>query len=128
MAKIDWNSIETDFLATGLSYARLAEKHGVSLNSLKKKAAAGHWQARLRELTVREESNAESDEAETVEPEELALEIRRSRRVRLQDTADRMLDKIVRTLDAMDTDEPYALAALVRALRDLLNSLPLEDV
>ena len=119
MGKTDWNLVEADFLATGLSYARLAKKHGLSLNTLKRRAAAGHWQAKLRELTEREERSMGLSEAELVAPEELAVATRQSRRLRLEDTADRMLEKISRSLDELEPDNPYALATLVRALKDL---------
>ena len=119
MGKIDWSLVEADFLASGLSYSKLAEKHGLSLSTVKRRAAAGHWQTHLRELTEREETLTKAREAETVEPEELALEIRQSRRLRLEDAADRLLERISRSLDEQETDNPYALAALVRALKDL---------
>ena len=117
--RIDWSLVEADFLATGLSYARLAEKHGISVDSVKRKAAAEHWQAKLRELTEREEALKDAAEAEQAEPMELALETRRSRRMQLQDIADRMLEKVSRSLDELEPDKPFALAALVRALKDL---------
>ena len=45
--KTDWELIERDFLASGMSYRALAEKHGVSLSAVKKRAAEGRWQDQL---------------------------------------------------------------------------------
>lgn len=39
----DWNAVKTDFLATGMSYSALASKWGVSISTLKKKAAREKW-------------------------------------------------------------------------------------
>ena len=113
MGNTDWNIVEADFLATGMSYARLAKKHGLSLSAVKKKAAAEHWQDRLRKMNDREPS------LEILEPEDLALEIRKNRRMRLQDAADRMMDKLNRSLEELEPDNTYALSTLVRALKDL---------
>ncbi len=118
MGKVNWSLVEADFLATGLSYSRLAKKHGLSLSAVKKRAASGHWQDRLRELRAREEA-VEEPAVEILQPEELALETRQARRMRLQDAADRIMEKINRALEELEPDNTYALSTLVRALKDL---------
>ncbi len=118
MGDTDWSLVEADFLATGLSYSRLAKKHGLSLSAVKRKASAGHWQERLRELRTREEA-VEEPAVEILQPEDLALETRQARRMRLQDAADRIMEKINRALEELEPDNTYALSTLVRALKDL---------
>ena len=39
----DWSAIEKDYRESGLNYAELAEKYGVSISSLKKAAARQGW-------------------------------------------------------------------------------------
>lgn len=113
MGKTDWSLVEADFLATGLPYARLAEKHGLSLSTVQKKAAAGHWQDRLRKAR-------DGDPAtEILQPEDPALEIRQSRRMRLEDAADRMMETLSRSVEELEPDDTNALSKLVRALKDL---------
>jgi transposase-like protein len=44
---VDWNTLKAEYIAGGISYRELAEKHGVSESTLKKKAAKERW-AELR--------------------------------------------------------------------------------
>ena len=118
MGETNWSLVEADFLATGLSYSRLAKKHGLSLSAVKRRGAAGRWQERLRVLRAREEAAGEQA-VEILQPEELALETRQTRRMRLQDAADRIMEKINRALEELEPDNTYALSTLVRALKDL---------
>ena len=39
----DWDAIKAEYIAGGISYRKLAEKHGVSPTTLTKKAIAGKW-------------------------------------------------------------------------------------
>lgn len=41
----DWNTIKSEYIAGGISLRKLAEKHGVSINTLKKKSASEHWES-----------------------------------------------------------------------------------
>ena len=111
--RIDWTPVEADFLATGASYRRLAEKHGVSLSSLKKRAAAKRWQEKLLELRRSEELS------ETLDVWAPAEQRRQDRRTRLLDTSDELLDKLRREMDELEPGNAKALASLVRALKDL---------
>lgn len=111
--KIDWTPIEADFLSCGAGYRALAEKYGVSLSSVKKRASAGGWQKKLLELRRGEEPEELSG------PSELAKQIRQDRRLRLLDTSDVLLDKLRRTMDELEPGNAAALARLARALKDL---------
>ena len=39
----DWNKIKAEYIAGGTSYRKLAEKHGVSFNTLKTRAIEEQW-------------------------------------------------------------------------------------
>lgn len=43
MAAADWEKIRAEYIAGGGSYRKLAEKYGVSQDTMRKKAAAGKW-------------------------------------------------------------------------------------
>ena len=110
--KTDWELIERDFLASGMSYRALAEKYGLSLSAVQKRAAAGHWQERLLELRREEERSAQSRT-------EKLLELRESRRAMLLNTADDLLEKLRQALDQLEPENTPALASLARTLKDL---------
>ena len=110
--KTDWELIERDFLASGMSYRALAEKYGLSLSAVQKRAAAGHWQERLLELRREEERSAQSRT-------EKLLELRESRRAILLNTADDLLEKLRQALDQLEPENTPALASLARTLKDL---------
>lgn len=40
---MDWKAIKAEYIAGGVSYRELAEKHGVSQSNLRKVAAKEHW-------------------------------------------------------------------------------------
>lgn len=39
----NWAKIETEYVTTDISQRKLAEKHGISYNTIKKKSAVGGW-------------------------------------------------------------------------------------
>lgn len=110
--KTDWELIERDFLASGMSYRALAGKYGLSLSAVKKRAAAGRWQERLLSLKREEERAAESRT-------EKLLELRENRRALLLNTADDLLEKLRQALDQLEPENTPALASLARTLKDL---------
>ena len=116
--KTDWERIEEDFLATGLSYRALAEKHGLSLSTVKKRAAEGRWQERLLSLRREEERAGASTGGQL-------LELRENRRALLLNTADDLLEKLRLALDQLEPENTPALASLARTLKDLRELLGL---
>lgn len=125
VGKPDWSAIEADFLATGTKYPTLAKKWGVSLSTLKKKASAGEWAAKLAEVSKRAEPEPETEPApnaeptEIMHPEELAAELRAKRSLRMIEVTDMMMDHIIDALGVIHAEDTLALATLVRALKDL---------
>ena len=53
--KINWDSIRQDFIESDLTYTALAERHGVSRQSIEKRGSDEAWQA-LRQAFRREQS------------------------------------------------------------------------
>lgn len=117
-----WATIRADYLATGMSYKKLADKHGVSLSTLKKRAAAEHWSR------AREQVDAGIDGTGTVDgtgteiavPEIVtAIEDKRDRMARFMQASDAMMDRIIDALASEEVISPYSLKLLASALRDL---------
>ena len=54
-----------------------------------------------------------------IAPQELALELRAQRSKRMMETTDAMMDRIIDALGLIEPDNTYALATLVKALKDL---------
>lgn len=129
--KPDWDAIEADFLATGMKYPKLAEKWGVPVSTLKKRAMRGEWGQRFEEISA---AGMEPEPEPLLEPElemelepltgpivpkELALELRSKRARRMIETTDRMMDHIIDALAVLKPEDTFALGTLVRALKDL---------
>ena len=120
-----WATIRADYLESGLSYSKLAAKHGVSLSTLKKRAAAEHW-TRTRD-TVSTEAEAEPYGTGTAAgtgtgiavPVEVSIQEKRDRmRIFLQ-ASDAMMDRILDALNSPEVISPYSMKLLASALRDL---------
>lgn len=123
-----WAEIRADYLATGLSYKKLAEKHGVPLSTLKKRAAADKWMKDREAVDAGfyGTDGAEGSEDETgtgseplVPTDAEILELRRDRLDRFNQATDAMMDRIIDALVSDDVISPYSLKLLASALRDL---------
>lgn len=124
MDRPDWTLIEEDFLATGMSYSALAKKWKVPLSTLKKKAAAGKWGERFKEIARKAEPEAEPEkepepDAELIARDEFAVEIRSQRYRRMIEATDGMMDRIIDAMQIIKPEDTFALGTLVRALKDL---------
>lgn len=67
VSAMDWIEIQRDWLETGLSYRKLAEKHGVSLSTLKKVAAKNRW-TEQRDLSLKKGEEPEPGTGGKMEP------------------------------------------------------------
>lgn len=120
----DWNEIKADFLATGLSYPQLAQKYGVSISTLKKRAAREKWTGKKDnvDLLVLQEPGGEMEPDGTVEPLPTVDEIvegKRDRLAKFLQITDAMMDRIQEAIQSPDVVSPYSLKLLASALRDL---------
>lgn len=120
----DWTAIRADYLETRASYSALAKKWDVPLSTLKKHAMRERWATGFRKP-------GEEPEEEPVplvpapEPEpimtrkELAEERKLRQAQRMIETTDAMMDRIIDALGLIAPDNTYALATLIKALKDL---------
>lgn len=127
----DWTEIRDDYQLNGLSYAKLAAKYNVPIDTLKKAAARQGWTNRkakkekildlragrvskaVRSVEMAPEENgtfemALRDEREDLSPEE-----------RFQRVVCSLLYKVEASVDVISPDNAKALRALSGALKDL---------
>lgn len=109
---MDWKRIKAEYIAGGTSYRKLAEKYGVSFNTLKTRAKEEQWynlrqQKDHKTTTKIVESLSDKDAGEAVN---------------IIDVADKLLDKISEYVETIPLDmmsSTQALKHLTSALKDL---------
>lgn len=91
---MDWNAIKTEYITDeSTSYRKLAEKYGVPLGTLYKRAKKENW------VSLRKQSG-DRRVAKTVS----AIERKHAQKLsRIQDITDRLLDRIERAVEELDT-------------------------
>lgn len=111
--KTDWNKIKAEYVAGGTSYRKLADKYGVSLRNLQRKAAKESW-VDLRQQTV---DKAAAKIIESVSSQQAR------RYQRLQDVTDKLLDKLEGIVESVVLEEmaidKYTLKQITGALKDI---------
>lgn len=109
---MDWKRIKAEYIAGGISYRKLAEKHGVSFNTLKTRAKEEQWyelrqQKDLKTTTKIVESLSDKDAEKAVD---------------IVDVADKLLNKISEYVEAMPLDliaSSQTVKHLTSALKDI---------
>lgn len=105
---MDWKQIKAEYIAGGTSYRKLAEKHGVSFNTLKTRAKEEQWY-KLRQ---------QKDHKATIKMVETISDKEAQRAVDIIDVADKLLGKISELMDAVPLDT-QSMKHLTSALKDL---------
>lgn len=109
----DWTKIKTEYLTKNTSYRKLAQKYGVNATTIAKKASKEDWvsqrqqqASRTLSKTLTAVSNREVDRA-----------------TRLQNVADKLLDKIEQAVDRYSMEEVFvdrqSLKQITGALKDI---------
>ena len=110
---MDWKKIKAEYIAGGTSYRKLAEKHGVSLTNLQRRAAKEKW-VDLRQQTVDKAAAKIIDSVSTQQAR---------RYQRLQDVTDKLLDKLEGIVESVVLEEmaidKYTLKQITGALKDI---------
>ena len=105
----DWNAIKAEYIRGGTSYRKIAEKYGVSFNTLKTIAIREKW------TDLRQQAN---NTATTKLVDKIGGQ-KASRSAKILDVADKLLDKISITIDSMDVVDSQSLKHFTSALKDL---------
>lgn len=103
----DWKRIKAEYLAGGTSYRKLAEKHGVSFNTLKTRATTEQWY----ELRQQKDYKTTTKTVEKLSDEES------NQAVDLISVADKLLEKIGKIAEMYD--DPDSIKKLTSAIKDL---------
>ena len=94
--KIDWIKIRNDYINGRGSYRKLADKYGVSLSTLKDKAAREEWVRQREEHQTRIRTKADRKTADKIAEREA------SRVARLLETTDKLQEALERAADELD--------------------------
>lgn len=108
----DWAAIRAEYIAGGTSFRKLAEKHGVSFNTVKGRARRERWTEGRRKAC---------EIAATKAIEMTATAVAEFDR-RIYATADRLLDRVseaITQIDSADTGSMRQVAAILRDLQDI---------
>lgn len=105
---MDWNKIKTEYITTETSYRKLCKKYGVKFGQLQRRATDEAWP----ELKSQYESETVSKAVKAVSDSFV------SRAARLQNVADKLLDKIEVTIDSID-----GVSKGARSVKDVSDAL-----
>ena len=106
---MDWEKLKIEYITTKTSYRKLAEKYGVSFNTLKTHAVEEGW----NKLKQQAQEKATTKIVNTV-----ANEIAKNS-VKIDKVADKLLDKICDTIDAIELLDSQSIKQLTSALKDI---------
>lgn len=105
----DWQAIKTEYITTDTSYRKLAQKHGVNVTNIAKKASAEGWV---------EQRNQFANETQTKTLEKISQQ-EANRAAKIHSVADKLLQKIEAMVDSGDVCSEKGLRALTAAVKDL---------
>ena len=105
---MDWKRIKAEYIAGGTSYRKLAEKYGVSFNTLKRRAKEEQWY----ELRGQKEHKTTTKIVESLSDKDA------EKAVDIIDVADKLLGKLSELMETMVVDT-QSFKQLTSALKDL---------
>ena len=108
---MDWNKLKAEYIAGGISYRKLAEKHGVSFNTLKDIAVGEKW------TELRQQAHNEA----TTKIVEKVIEENTKLNVDIYDVADKLLEKIqyMIGLEGLTTQSIKHLTSAIKDIKDV---------
>ena len=106
---MDWNELKAEYIAGGTSYRKLAEKYGVPFSTLKEHARKEKW----TELREKARHKADTKFANIIG------ERQANQSVKINDVADKLLDKIVDLLEALEVADSQTIKQCTSALKDI---------
>jgi uncharacterized protein YjcR len=109
---VDWKRIKAEYIAGGTSYRKLAEKYGVSFNTLKTRAREEQWY----------ELRQQKDHKTTTKIVESLSDKDAEKAIDIIDVADKLLSKISAFVEAIPLDlmaSSQSMKHLTSALKDI---------
>lgn len=115
---MDWKKLKAEYIAGGISYRKLAEKHNVPFHTLRKQAAKEHW----REL--RDECIAKTA-TKIVELESDKNALRMERLLKVSDDLLDVVEEAVASFKAgelaLDKTALKSLSSTIKDIKDIQN-------
>ena len=107
----DWQAIKTEYITTDTSYRKLAQKYGINVTNIAKKASAENWVEERKQY-------ANKTQAKTLDK---ISQQEANRAAKIQTVADKLLNKIEAIVDAAEPEDipAKAIRALTAAVKDL---------
>lgn len=106
---MDWQTIKAEYVAGGTSYRKLAAKYDVPFSTLKRVAAKEKW------CELRERAKAKAD-TKIINAVSDAAAKKESKVIK---AADKLLDKLIETIDTLPAIDSQSLKHFTSALKDL---------
>lgn len=108
---VDWKAIKAEYIAGGIGYRKLAEKHGVSFSTLSQMAMREKW------TDLRKKAN---DKTDTVLAETIGKR-NAKKSAKIDMLVDMLLDKLVERMDDLlvEGKDAKSIASALKDLRDL---------
>ena len=106
---MDWNIIKAEYISGGTSYRKLAKKYNVSFTTLQGVAKREQWVELRRQA---------QDKSDTKIVNSVASDIAK-KSVKINDVADKLLDKISLLLDEFEGLDTQSIKHLTSSLKDI---------
>lgn len=106
---MDWNKLKAEYIAGGTSYRKLAEKYDISFAILRRVAERENW----TKLKTQAKQKADTKIVNSV-----AKDMSKNA-VKINDVADKLLDKIVLLLDEFEGIDSQSIKQLTSSLKDI---------
>ena len=116
----NWNKIKAEYIRGGISQQKLADKYGVSMSTLSKKAMVEKW----KDLQNKTRIKAEEKITESIASSEA------SREDKFQSLADKLLEHIAVNIDILATNASSCkdITVAMKNLRDIKGFKPELDI
>ena len=108
----DWQAIKTEYITTDTSYRKLAQKYGVNVTNIAKKASSEGWVEQRKQYA----NETQSKTLAKISQQEA------NRAAKIHSVADKLLQKIEAMVDSdkpLDTKGIRALTAAVKDLKEI---------
>ena len=106
---MDWNVLKAEYITGGTSYRKLAEKYNVSFAILRRVAEKEQW-TKLKAQT--------KHKADTKIVNSISSDIAKNA-VKINDVADKLLEKISKMLDDFDSLDSQTIKHLTSSVKDI---------
>lgn len=106
---VDWIAIKTEYVTEKTSYRKLAEKYDVSYTELSKHGREESWRDEREKFLAKTYSKSL----------DILIKRQEERIKKLQTITDKILEKIEKSVEKMDTSDLQAYRQLTSALKDI---------